>query len=43
VTALGQSRQIGDVRDVSGVPLIASELAPRSNNGLGQFLPPALQ
>ena len=35
-SGLGQSRQIGDVRDVSGVPLIASELAPRSNNGLGQ-------
>jgi hypothetical protein len=32
---MGQSRQIGDVRDESGSPPIAPALANRSNNGLG--------
>jgi hypothetical protein len=31
--AKGQSRQIGGVRDESASPLIAAELARRSNNG----------
>jgi hypothetical protein len=31
---MGHKRRIGDVKDVSGVPSIASELARRSNNGL---------
>jgi hypothetical protein len=35
----GQDRRIDDVRDVSGVPPIASELARRSNNGLSQYRP----
>jgi hypothetical protein len=32
---MGQSRQIGDVRDESGSPPIAPALANRSNDGLG--------
>ena len=36
---MGQDRRIDDVRDVSGVPLIASKLASPSNNGLGQEPP----
>jgi hypothetical protein len=36
MSQMGQDRRIDDVRDVSGVPPIASELARRSNNGPGQ-------
>jgi hypothetical protein len=36
----GHQRQIGDVRDESGIPPIASELARRSNDEVGQ-LPPS--
>jgi hypothetical protein len=39
-SASGHQRQIGDVRHESSVPPIASELARRSNNEVGQ-LPPS--
>jgi hypothetical protein len=39
MSELSHQRQIGDVRDESGVPPIASELARRSNDEVGDNRP----